>query len=95
MSSPKPKAKTLADFRAAHDKSFIIPQKIKDGLAKLGDGWEYELDFMRMIGVGTTDIAAYREQFADYFVLVGGRNPKRCWTGSKAVAAKMREMGGG
>ncbi len=87
-------AKTLSDFRETHDKSFVIPKKIKEGLASLGPaGWEYELDFIRRTGVNTQDFARFREQFEEYFVVVNdGRNTKRVWAGSKSLADKMREM---
>lgn len=85
--------KSLSDFRAAHDKNFIVPGKIKAGLEKLGpEGWEYEVEFIRTCGLSTTDFAAFRDQFEDFSVNVGGRNPKRVWAGSKALADKMREM---
>lgn len=87
------KRKTLADFRAIHDKNFVIPNKIKAGLEALGnDGWEYEADFQRLCGVSTTDFAKFRDQFEEYYVTTSGTNPKRVWAGSKALAAKMREM---
>lgn len=92
--SPPKNAKTLADFRAIHDKSFVVPQKIKAGLEALGkEGWEYEMDFMRLCGVSSTDFAAFREDFVEYYVIVGGsRSAKRIWAGSKATAEKMRSM---
>lgn len=86
-----PKAgKSLAEFRASHDKSFIVPQKIKEGLKKLGGGWEYELGFLRLAGLSTTDLANYREEFEEYVVLVD--RTKRVWCGSKELAVKLREM---
>lgn len=87
-------AKTLADFRAVHDKSFVVPAKIKAGIEKLGkDGWEYEVEFLKICGLSTTDFARYRDQFPGFFVLIGGeRYGKRVWAGSKATADKMREM---
>lgn len=89
--------KSLADFKAAHDKNFIVPKKINEGLAKLGaDGWEYEPEFAKLTGVGSMDIAKFRDQFADYIVLVKSSKSsgyeKKIWAGSKALAAKMREM---
>lgn len=86
----KPSGKTLADFRAAHDKSYIIPQRIKEGLKKLGDGWEYEAAFMKIAGLSTTDLANYREGFTDHIVLV--ERTKRVWCGTKALADKLRAM---
>lgn len=88
----RPKTKTLADFRAAHDKSFIIPQKIREALKKLGDGWEYELDFMRLAGLSVTDLANFREQFEGHIVVANGRNPKRVWFGNERIAAEARKM---
>lgn len=88
------KSKSLADFKSAHDKSFIVPAKIKAGLDKLGsDGWEYELDFCKAALVSPNDIAKFREQFSEQVVLVkqDGRE-RRVWAGSKALATKMREM---
>lgn len=84
--------RSLSDFRAAHDKSFIVPQKIKEGLKNLGSGWEYEVEFLRRCGLSTTDLSRYRDEFADYIVNTGGRNPKRVWTGSQKTAAEMRAM---
>lgn len=86
--------KSLADFKAAHDKSFIVPTKIKSGLEKLGaDGWEYEADFIKIAGVSSNDIAKYRDAFSDQVLLIkqDGRE-RRVWAGSKAIATKMREM---
>ena len=89
----KPKGvKTLTDFRQAYDKDTIVPAKIKEGLAALGaDGWEYEVEFAKLCGVSLYDMGRVRERFADHIVSIG-RNTKRAWAGSKALAAKMREM---
>lgn len=84
--------KTLADFRQAYDKDTIIPAKIRDGLGFLGpEGWEYEVEFAKMCGVSLYDMGRVRDRFADNIVTIG-RNSKRAWAGSKALAAKMREM---
>ncbi len=86
--------KTLAEFRAVHDKSFVVPNAIRAGLEKLGkDGWEYENEFVRMCGVSVTDFARFREEFADHYIFIGGeRSGKRVWAGTKATADKMRSM---
>lgn len=88
---PKKCGRSLAEFRGEHDKSYIVPQKIKDGLAQLGEAWEYEAAFCQMAGVSVSDLARYREQFSDYYVVVS-RSGKRAWSGSKTTANKMREM---
>lgn len=89
------KGKDLGAFRAAHDKAYIIPRKIKAALAELGDSWEYESDFIRRCAMSSTDFARYRDQFAEFFVETrssGGNRGKRVWTGTKAFAAKLREI---
>ena len=84
--------RSLQEFRAEHDKSFIVPKKITDALKKLGNGWEYEVQFMRIAGLSVTDLAAYRDQFAEHVVMVGGRNPKRVWAGTVDLARQLRDM---
>lgn len=83
--------KSLADFRATHDKAFIIPARIKEGLKQLGDGWEYETGFAKMAGVSLLDLGHFRDQFSE-FVVVVDRGGKRAWAGTPSVAARMREM---
>lgn len=86
-----PKAgKSIADFRAAHDKSFIVPQKIKVGLKALGAGWAYEVEFLKLAGLSTTDLANHRDLFSEHIVLVD--RTKRVWAGTKETASKLREM---
>lgn len=82
--------KSISEFRAAHDKSFIIPNKIKAALKSLGDGWEYELQFSKIAGVSLADLGSFRPMFEEYIVLV--ERTKRAWAGSKATAEKMRAM---
>lgn len=87
--------KTLADFRAAHDKNYIVPKKIQEGLDRLGDSWEYEVDFIRSCGLPIQDFANFRDQFEEYCVVVNSTDrarAKRVYAGTKALAAKMREM---
>jgi hypothetical protein len=86
-----PKGKDLDAFRASHDKSFIVPKRIREGLAALGESWEYEHEFIKRCGLSQTDFGAYRDQFADFWLHVGGKSPKKVWAGTKAFAAKLRE----
>ena len=90
--SAKNAGHTKDDFRDQHDKSYIVPKKIREGLEQLGDAWEYEMEFMRRCGLSTTDFSRYRDEFEDYIVNTGGKNPKRAWTGSVEFAAELREM---
>lgn len=87
----KAKGRDIDAFRAAHDKSFIVPKRIREGLAALGDSWEYEVEFIKRCQLDTTSFAAYREQFKDFYVEIGGKSPKRVWSGTKAFANKLRE----
>jgi len=98
---PKRSTKNVLDFRAAHDKSYIVPQKIENGiksLAKEGpEAWDYEVDFLKRTGLSTTDLAMYRDAFEDYIVIVSAmhqRSTKRIWCASKQLAAKLRELSG-
>lgn len=89
---PCQKTKTLADFRAQYDKSFIVPARVRDALKVLGaSGWEYEIEFAKAAGVSLADLGRFRDQFAD-FVVVIGRDSRRAWAGSRATATAMREM---
>lgn len=81
-------------FRAAHDKSFIIPNRIREGLKKLGNKtWLYEADFIKLCGgISTTDFSRFREGFTEYFFearTIGG-SPKKVWCGSKEYAAELQ-----
>lgn len=91
----KAKTKTLADFRAQHDKAVIIPAKIKAGLAALlieggKENHEQEGEFITRIKVSQTDMGRFRDLFTDHVVMTIGKNPKRIWFADKATAAKAR-----
>lgn len=88
--------KSLADFRAAHDKDFIIPVKIKAAIAALGpDGWEYDGPFTKMAGVSSSDMSIYRDQFVVFQVTAtptkagGSTAPRIVWAGSAAFAKRL------
>jgi hypothetical protein len=89
------KGKDLEAFRSAHDKSFIVPEKIRKGLADLGESWEYMSEFIRRIGVSQSDFAAYRQPFNDHVVETSGAASKLVIAGTKAFAAKLREKAQG
>ena len=91
------KAKTLADFKAAHDPNVIVPNKIRAALATIGkegaENWLYEIDFLRLSGISTVQLATFRGQFAAHIVEVPagqGRMTKRVYFGNVKVAAKLR-----
>lgn len=92
--SSKPAGKTLADFRAAHDKNVIVPAKIRKALSEMekesAENWAYESDLIKRAGISQTDVGLFREQFAAHIVETTGKNAKRIWFASAKVAAKVR-----
>lgn len=92
------KARTLAEFRAVHDRNVVIPDKIKAALAELlkigPEHYEYESEFIKRAAISQSDIGAFREQFADHVLeakIPGkGSNARRVWFGDKKVAARLR-----
>lgn len=93
----KQKARTVADFRAVHDRDVVVPNKIRVGLALLlktgQEHWEYEGDFIKLAKISQADMGAYRDQFAAHIVAipaVSGRSARRAWFGSAKVAAANR-----
>lgn len=91
------KAKTLADFKAAHDPNVIIPSKIKTALAAIekegSENWLYEVDFLKLSGLSTTQLGAFRDQFEAHIVVAPGahgKTTKRIYFGNAKVAAKLR-----
>lgn len=92
---PKKGGKDLETFRSLHDKSFIVPQRIRTGLKLLGESWEYEQEFAQRCKLSLADFSRFREQFAEYYVEIGGKSIRRVWAGSKAFADKLREAHNG
>ena len=85
--------KNLEAFRAAHDRAYIVPRRIKEALAALGDSWEYEAEFIKRCGLSQVDFAAFRDQFTDFFIETANSHRtrgKRVWAGTKAFADKLR-----
>lgn len=82
--------KTLDEFCEKFDKSLVTINKIKEGLAQLGDAWEYEIEFLKRCSLSVTDLAREREEFSDYYVIVPAKPPKRIWAGTKEFAEKLR-----
>lgn len=90
---PRKTGRSLSEFRATHDKAFIVPAKIKATLAELGDSWTYEAEFIKQSGLTAPDVSAFRDQFADHIVEVRHEGRRRTvWAGTKGFAAKLREM---
>jgi hypothetical protein len=93
----QPKAnsgRTIAEFRASHDTSFIVPTKIKAALASMSGGWLYEGEFVKLAGISLTQLGVYREQFQEHVVVLKGtqHGGRRAWAATKALAKQMQEM---
>jgi len=89
------KVLSQSDFKHLHDKSHIIPEKIRAGLKKLGPkGWQYQPDFIKTCEIGNpADFGHHSAQFeADHCVLIGGSKGKKAWAGSKELADRLRAM---
>lgn len=88
------KSKTLADFKAIHDPNVVVPSKIRkalEAMTKNGpENWEYEGEFIRLAGISTTQMGAFRDQFVEHIVETSGKQAKRVWFGSTKAAAKAR-----
>lgn len=83
----------LTAFKDSHDKNTIVPRKIEEALKLLGpDKWEYQPGFVTLAQVSVTDLAMFREQYADYQVEIRAKTRKVVWCGSKALATKLRAM---
>ena len=91
--SPKKAGNPIAEAYEKYDKSTFIPKKIREGIEAIGAGaYLREQEFMRLCGVGNgNDLARYREQFSDFWVEIGGRNPHRLWFGLAKDAEDFRE----
>lgn len=84
------KVKSLEQFRAAHDKNFIIPAKIQAGITKLGaKGWEYWGEFLRINTISVSDGRSYAAKFEGFMLTV---EKKSIICGSTALAKQMRNM---
>ena len=100
IAKPGPASPILSadEFGKRHDKSKIVPAKIKAGIQKLAEakGWCYEKEFMALCGItSSNDFAAYRALFMDDFavpVKTESRHETRAWCGTKELANKFRKQ---
>lgn len=96
----KKSGKTLDDLRAIHDRTIVVPNRIKAAIAKLAEegpeNWCYECDFIKLLtpNIASKDISDYREQFADFWALMpptnGVRDAKKVWFATKKAADSWR-----
>lgn len=86
---PATPVKSIADFRKAHDQSFIVPERFRAGLKAMGaNGWMYLSDFMRTYKINPQQGAAYRDDFKDNILEV---DKKMIICGSAKLAKQLKE----
>jgi hypothetical protein len=98
MAAKTKPVKTLASFRAQHDRNVTVPAKFKATLEALEraegpEAWEYEAEFAKRGSISQTDLGQYRSQFEAHIVETRskGGSTKRVWFVNPAHAKKMRE----
>lgn len=101
----KPTKNTLSDLRALHDRSVIVPNRIRDALAqlrKMGRAWMYESDFAQLVKppIGNQDISKYRGQFDRFWTETPSTNGKssvrKVWFATEALRNQwLEEIGSG
>lgn len=93
--APEAPAVGLAAFRAEHDRSVIVPTRIRAAFKRMleehPEKWLYEEPFRREAKLANTDMAAARVAFAEHIVVTPGGDGKRVWFADAKVAAKARE----
>lgn len=91
---------TLADLRSLHDRSVLVPNRIRSALALMngsGNEWMYEADFMKLTqpGISPPDLRDYREEFKDFWADMpptnGKRDARRVWFATKKLADAWKE----
>lgn len=87
----KPKGRSLQEFKSTFDKNTIIPQKIKKALKELGNGWEYENEFIKRAGINYTDLNMFKSEFEDYFIFLTKQH-KKIWCGTIEMINQLKEL---
>lgn len=96
MAKPKaaPKSTTqpgrdLTAFSDLHDRSTIIPRKIRDGLKSLGQRWMYAHEFAKHCGISKEQLSQYGADFGDHWTDLR-TDRKRVWAGSAAFLQQLK-----
>lgn len=102
MAKAKPApSRSVATFRAAHDRNVVIPNKIREALAKMEadngpEHYEYESDFIKLAGVGGSDLNGHRDSFTAHIVEAkpigagNARAARRAWFATAKAAKAAR-----
>lgn len=97
----KKAGKTLDDLRALHDRSVLIPNRIKATIEKLAEvswqEWAYESDFLSISTprISTKDLSDFRDRFKDFWAEMpptnGRRDARKVWFATKKAADDWRK----
>lgn len=101
MAKAKPASRNVETFRAAHDRNVVIPNKIRAALAQMEkdhgpEHYEYESDFIKLAGVGGSDLNSHRDTFTAHVVeakpigLGNARAARRAWFATAKAAKAAR-----
>lgn len=95
MATAKKTGKTLDDLRALHDKTVLVPSKIRsafDAMVSAGEDWLYDEDFRKLAMLSPVDLKDFREEFktqwAEMPATNGRRDARRVWFATKALCTK-------
>lgn len=90
MKTASTSGRSVATFRAAHNRNVVIPNKIRAALAKMEadhgpEHYEYESDFIKLAGIGGSDLNGHRDAFVAHIVeakpigMGNSRGVRRAW----------------
>ncbi len=84
-------ALSLEDLDKQYNPAVIIPSRIREALARLGDGAMKSADFAREAGVTPLQLAQFSDLFKDFTLTVreDGKS-KTIWCGTVAFADKAK-----
>lgn len=90
-------ARTIADFKASHDRETVVTNKARaalEAIAKIGpEHYEYEADFLKLAKLSQGDGPIVREAFTAYIAdapAVHGKTARRVYCGSLKTAKILR-----
>jgi hypothetical protein len=98
MSTLKTAASTVDSFRNLHDRSVIVPRKIKTALEAMlkehRESWKYEGDFIKFASISATEWPQYREKFKAHVIETppaNGKGVRNVVFADAKVAASVRK----
>lgn len=101
MAKTKPESRNVAMFKAKYNRDVVIPNKIRAALENMAkdhgpEHYEYESDFIKLAGIGASDLSAHRDAFKDFVVeakpvgMGNARAARRVWFATTKAAKSAR-----